>query len=55
MKILTLFKLDNSILGVIIIPKVSIKKPDFLSICNKFSKSTQLFADYTIGLIGGIY
>ena len=50
MQILTQLKLDNSILSVL--HKVSIKNTDCLSICAKFSKSTQFFADFTIGMIG---
>ena len=32
--------------------KVSIENTDFLWVCAKFSKSIQIFANFTIGMIG---
>ena len=48
MKILTPPKLDNNIFGVI--TQNLMENIDW--VCAKFSKSTQIFANFTIGMIG---
>ena len=50
MKNLTQLKIDNSILGII--TQSFNENTDCLSICDKFFKSTQFFANFTIGMIG---
>ena len=50
MKNLTQLKLDNNI--VCVITQSFNWNTDCLSICSKFSMSTQFFADFTIGMIG---
>ena len=41
-------KLDNTLLGVI---TKSIENSNFLWVCAKFSKSIQIFVNFTIGMI----
>ena len=48
-QILTPPKLDNNILGI---HKVSIENTDFHLVCAIFSKSIQIFVNFTIGMIG---
>ena len=50
MKILTPPLLDNNVLGVI--TQSFNKNTTFLWVCAKFSKSIQIFAGFTTGMIG---